>query len=150
MRELLINVGDQVYIKSRHSMLELLCTVEIADHYTLKVRLPCKLYGHTHEIVSVKDCRKKKPTQERVENYQPIPSKSPLHNPFRKLIQNLKAETAEEERERLQKEAEQERTKQRAAASTVNDTYQGLSQDEHAFISSLSPADKKAYLELLK
>ena len=150
MRELLINVGDQVYIKSRHSMLELLCTVEIADHYTLKVKLPCKLYGHTHEIVPVKDCRKKEPSQDKGQSYQPIPSKNPLHNPFRKLIENLKAETAEEERERLQKEAEQERTKQRAAASTVNEAYLGLSQDEQAFISSLSPADKKAYLELLK
>ena len=150
MRNLLINVGDQVYIKSRHSMLELLCTVEIADHYTLKVRLPCKLYGHTHEIVAVKDCRKKEPTQDRVQNYQPIPSKNPAHNPFRKLIENLTAETEEEEKARLEKEAQKERAKQRAAASTVNEAYQGLSQDEQDFISSLSPADKKAYLELLK
>lgn len=153
MKKLLINVGDKVYIQSRHSMLELLCTVEIADSYTLKVKLPCTLYGHTHEIVQTKNARLKEPTQDRGEPSQ-TPTKNPIHNPFRKLISALKAETEEEEQARKEAEARAEQKKKqldiKAAAAHIRKNPLGLSNDELDFLEGLSKADQKAYLELLK
>jgi len=137
MKKLLINVGDKVYIQSRHSMLELLCTVEIADSYTLKVKLPCTLYGHTHEIVQTKNARLKEPTQDKGEPSQ-TPIKNPIHNPFRKLISALKAEQKKKQLDI------------KAAAAHVRKNPLGLSNEELDFLEGLSKADQKAYLELLR
>lgn len=142
----IINAGDYVYIKSRHTQLELLCKVEMAEYFALKVKLPCTINGHTHEVVQTKDARLKKPTQDRAEPAV-SPMKSPASNPFRKLLSALTAETEEEEKARLQKE---EQKKRRAPAPVVSSSYTGLSADEMDFIEGLSASDKKAYMELWK
>lgn len=153
MKQLLINVGDKVYIQSRHSMLELLCTVEIADSYTLKVKLPCTLYGNTHEIVQTKNARLKEPTQDKGQPKN-NPHKNLIHNPFRKLISSLQAESKDEERIRKEAEAKSERKNKRldikAAAAHIQKNNMGLSNQELDFLEGLTKADQKAYLELLK
>lgn len=149
----IINIGDLVFIKSKYCSVELLCRVVMAQDYAIKVKLPCTIKGYTHEVVQTKNARLKEPTQDRGEPSQ-TPTKNPIHNPFRKLISALKAETEEEEQARKEAEARAEQKKKqldiKAAAAHIKKNPLGLSDDELDFMQGLSKADQKAYLELLK
>ena len=154
----IINIGDLVYIKSKYCSVELLCRVVMAQDYAIKVKLPCTIKGYTHEVVQTKNARLKEPTQDRVEPAQ-APYRNPVNNPFRKLVESLTAETAEEEKTRKEAEARAEQKKQqlekkkldiRAASAHIKKNPLGLSDEELDFMQGLSKADQKAYLELLR
>lgn len=155
----IINIGDLVYIKSKYCSVELLCRVVMAQDYAIKVKLPCVIKGYTHEVVQTKNARLKEPTQDRGEPAARAPYRNPVNNPFRKLVESLTAETAEEEKTRKEAEARAEQKKQqlekkkldiRAAAAHIKKNPLGLSDEELDFMQGLSKADQKAYLELLR
>ena len=157
MSEKIINIGDLVYIKSKHCFVELLCKVVMAQDYAIKVKLPCTIKGYTHEVVQTKNARLKKPTQDRVEPAARAPYRNPVNNPFRKLVESLTAESEEEEKARKEQEAKAEQKKQqqkridvRAASAHIKKNTLGLSDEELDFMQGLSKSDQKAYLELLK
>lgn len=157
MSEKIINIGDLVYIKSKHCSVELLCKVVMAQDYAIKVKLPCTIKGYTHEVVQTKNARLKKPTQDRVEPAARAPYKNPANNPFRRLVDSLTAESDEEEKARKEQEAKAEQKKQqqkridvRAASAHIKKNTLGLSNEELDFMQGLSKSDQKAYLELLK
>lgn len=155
MSEKIINIGDLVYIKSKHCSVELLCKVIMAQDYAIKVKLPCTINGYTHEVVQTKNARLKQPTQDRGEPTR-APYKNPVNNPFRRLVDSLTAESEEEEKARKEQEAKAEQKKQqqridvRAASAHIKKNTLGLSDEELDFMQGLSKSDQKAYLELLK
>jgi hypothetical protein len=148
-----IQEGTKAFCKTRHSNIELLCTVVMVDNYNVKVKLPCPIKGVTHDVVNLKDIRCLPPEKEIIP--QPVPyHKNPESNPFRKLVDSLIPIDDDLEIIEAAKpqpiEAPQKRIDIQAASSDIKKNPLGLSNEELDFLEGLSKADQKAYMDLLK
>ena len=135
-----IQEGTKAYCKTRYSNMELLCTVVMCDNYNVKVKLPCAINGHTHDVVNIKELRCLPPEEEII--LRPIPpQKNPLNNPFRKMLENLRCiEDTEEVQESAPVQYEQK--------SMTPDVQTGISHDELEFLEGLSEQEKREYMKL--
>ena len=137
-----IQEGTKCYVKTRHSNMELLCTVIMLDNYNVKVRLPCKVNGCDVDVVNIKDIRVL-PPEKPARAYQPDAYIPRGTNPFRLLVERLKVTEEPVIPEPL---APPEPDK----PATLNSAYTGLSADESEFLEGLTENERKAYMELLK
>ncbi len=146
-----IQEGTKVYCKTQYAPIDLLCTVVMLDNCNAKVKLPCKIKGHTHDMVKIMDLRVIAPKQE--VRAEPIAyHKSPETNPFRMLVESLKPiDEPEVIIENKQVHIEEKNIDEpQPMKTTMDDSYTGLSSDERDFINGLSEQDRKAYMELWK
>lgn len=147
-----IQEGTKAFCKTRHSSMELLCTVVMVDNYNVKVKLPCPIKGVTHDVVNIKDIRCLPPEKEVILQPTP-PQKNPLNNPFRKLVDRLIAVDDEPQIAApapAQKPRPQQRIDVKEASSKIKKNPVGLSNEEIDFLQGLSKEDQKAYMRLLK
>ena len=136
-----IQEGTRCFVKTRHSNMELLCTVVMLDNYNVKVKLPCPINGITHDVVNIKDIRVLPPEPD-VPPKQYVPQLPAKPNPFRKLVEALKPIDEPEQTEAASPPIPD-------AISVVDNGYTGISPEEVEFMDGLSDAEKKAYMELL-
>lgn len=137
-----IQEGTKCFVKTRHSNMELLCTVVMLDNYNVKVKLPCPVNGKTHDVVNIKDIRVLPPEPE-AKAIPASPYMPAKPNPFRKLVEALQPIDEPEQAEPIAPPPKDK-------VPIVSDGYTGISQDEIDFMDGLSPAERKAYMDLLK
>lgn len=87
MKKINVNAGAMCWVRTRYCAVDLLCTVVANDNQNIKVKLPCKLQGATHDVVNLKDIRLVPPKS--VEPVQHEPTKP---NAFRSVVESLQAE----------------------------------------------------------
>jgi hypothetical protein len=135
-----IKAGQKCFAKTRHSSMDLLCTVVQHDNYNVKVELPCSINGITHDVVNVKDIRLLETMQSPVQP-EPEPYKPAKPNPFRALVDRLG--TVEENENVLP--APEPYTPPPPRKIDMHT----LTLEEQRYLASLPECDRQAYMELL-